>query len=177
MLATDGDRLRQLRLEALQDPAAGIAFLESYETAVERPREFWDDRAVGAALSASAAQFVAEQGQSWVGTVTVLIPEPGQPDYFGRLREPGTALAVAVFISQGHRGRGILDRLIDAGAQWARSQGCTRLLLDVHEDNARARAAYTRLGFALTGGAIVGQNGREVEMSKDLPQRPSSDRR
>lgn len=175
VLATDGARLRLLRLEALQDPAAGIAFLESYETAAARPSDFWDERAVGAALSASAGQFVAEQGRSWVGTVTILIPEPGHPDYFGRLREPGTALAVAVFISQSHRGRGILDRLIAAGAEWARAQGCDRLLLDVHEDNARAQAAYTRLGFAPTGGAIVGQNGREVEMSKDLGPRWSTD--
>ncbi|WP_426805997.1 hypothetical protein, partial [Stenotrophomonas sp. SrG] len=90
--------LRTLRLEALRDPAAGIAFLETHDDAAAHPRAFWDARAIGAALSGSAAQFIAELGPSWVGTVTVLIPEPGAPDYFGRIREEGTALAVAVYV-------------------------------------------------------------------------------
>ncbi|MCW3492046.1 GNAT family N-acetyltransferase [Microbacterium sp. SSM24] len=168
VLATEGDRLRALRLESLQDPAAGIAFLDTYESAAARPGSFWDERAVGASLTSSTAQFIAELGHAWVGTVTILVPEPALPDYFGRVREAGTALLVAVYVAPDHRGRGILDRLIDAGAEWARAQGCGILSLDVHEDNARARAAYSRLGFVVTGGTIVGQNGRELEMSRGL---------
>lgn len=168
VLAGDGDRVRALRLEALQDPAAGIAFLETYETAVARPQAFWDERAAAAALSSGSAQFIAELGSAWVGSVTVLVPEPALPDYFGRVREAGTALLVAVYVAAEHRGRGILERLVDAGAEWAQRQGCGILFLDVHEDNSRARAAYARLGFAPTGGTIVGQNGRELEMSRQL---------
>ena len=168
MLASDGERVRALRLEALDDPAAGIAFLETREAAAARPREFWDERAAGAALTGSAAQFIAEAGRSWVGTVTILVPEDGVPDYFGRLRDEGTALVVAVYVAPSHRGRGLLDELFGAGAAWARAQGCTTLMLDVHEDNARAQAAYTRLGFVATGEAIVGDNGREIEMSRVL---------
>jgi GNAT superfamily N-acetyltransferase len=166
VLASEGDRLRALRLEALQDPAAGIAFLETHDSAAARPGSFWDERAAGAALSPSAAQFVAELGSAWIGTVTILVPEPAIPDYFGRVREPGTALLVAVYVAPEHRRRGVLDRLIDAGAGWAQAQGCGILFLDVHEDNARARAAYARLGFVPTGRTIVGQNGRELEMSR-----------
>ena len=165
VLASDGERLRALRLEALQDPAAGIAFLETYDEAVARSQDFWDARATGAALSGSAAQFVAETGSGWVGTVTILIPEPLAPDYFGRVREDGTALAVAVYVSPSHRGLGVVDALMAAGSEWARHQGCDRLLLDVHQDNARAQAAYRRLGFTPTGGTIDGHNGRELEMA------------
>ncbi|MGN8551294.1 UNVERIFIED_CONTAM: GNAT family N-acetyltransferase [Microbacterium sp. SLM126] len=168
VLATEGERLRALRLEALQDAAAGIAFLDTYEAAAARPGSFWDERAVGAALTSSTAQFVAELGSAWVGTATILVPEPALPDYFGRVREAGTALLVAVYVAPQHRGRGILARLIDAGAAWAGAQGCGILFLDVHEENARARAAYTRLGFAATGRTIDGQNGRELEMSRTL---------
>lgn len=157
-----------LRLEALQDPAAGMAFLETHETAAARPASFWDDRAATAALSSSTAQFIAEVGREWVGTVTVLVPEPHHPDYFGRMREEGTALLVAVYVGPGHRGRGLLDRLVAAGASWAHGHGCDTMLLDVHEDNARAQSAYRRLGFAPTGGTIVGQNGRELEMSRAI---------
>lgn len=166
--ASDGDRLRVLRLEALQDPAAGIAFLETHDEAAARPRAFWDERAAGAALSGSAAQFVAEAGSSWIGTVTILIPEPGVPDYFGRTRDDGTALAVAVYVRPAHRGQGVLDELFAQASAWAVGQGCRELVLDVHEDNARAQAAYARLGFVPTGGTIDGQNGRELEMSRAL---------
>lgn len=168
VLATDGERLRALRLEALRDPAAGIAFLETYDDAAARPRDFWDARAIGAALSGSSAQFIAEVGPSWVGTLTILIPEAGSSDYFGRVRDEGTALAVAVYVSPAHRGSGVLDALFTAGAAWAGDQGCDELVLDVHHDNARARAAYARLGFTPTGGTIDGQNGRELEMSRRL---------
>lgn len=168
VLASDGDRLRMLRLEALQDPAAGIAFLETHETAAARPKSFWEERAAAAALSTSTAQFIAEAGRAWVGTATVLVPEPGHADYFGRVREHGSALLVAVFVGPEHRGRGILDLLVEAAAEWAGSQGCDTLFLDVHQDNARAQAAYRRLGFTPTGGTIDGQNGRELEMSKAL---------
>lgn len=168
VFGTDGDRLRTLRLEALSDPAAGIAFLETHDEAAARPRDFWDARAIGVALSGSAAQFVAEVGPSWVGTVTILIPEPGTPDYFGRVRHVGTALAVAVYVSPAHRGRGILDDLFESGSAWACDQGCGELVLDVHQDNARAQAAYVRLGFAPTGGTIDGPNGRELEMARGL---------
>ena len=51
----------------------------------------------------SAAQFVAEAGRDWVGTVTVLIPEPGASDYFGRARVEGRALVVAVYVRPSHR--------------------------------------------------------------------------
>ncbi|MGA7147778.1 MAG: GNAT family N-acetyltransferase [Microbacterium sp.] len=168
VLATDGERVRALRLEALDDPAAGIAFLESRDDALARPRSFWDERAVGSALSGSAAQFIAEAGSAWVGTVTILIPEEGTPDYFGRLRPEGTALAVGVYVSPAHRGGEVVDDLFEVAAQWALDQGCTELVLDVHQDNARAQSAYARLGFAPTGGTIDGQNGRELEMARRL---------
>lgn len=168
MFASDGERLRTLRLEALSDPAAGIAFLDSHADAAARPGSFWDERAVVAGLSGTVAQFIAESGSTWVGTITILIPEPGVPDYFDRVRDAGTALAVAVFISPSHRGRGLIGDLFAAGSEWAAARGCTELFLDVHEDNARARAAYKRLGFRPTGGTIDGRNGRELEMARAL---------
>lgn len=35
---------KELRLAALQDPVAPVAFLETYEQAVAQPDEFWQDR-------------------------------------------------------------------------------------------------------------------------------------
>src|SRR4051794_41079602 len=41
--------VKALRLLALEDPAAPLAFLETYETAAERPDSFWQKRAADAA--------------------------------------------------------------------------------------------------------------------------------
>jgi len=165
---SEAARVRSIRLEALRDPAAGIAFLETLEQADARPEEFWQERVAGAALSDSAAQFVAEIGRDWVGTVTVLIPEPGSRDYFDRLQAIGRALVVAVYVRPSQRGRGILDSLLDAAGDWARGHGQTELALDVHDDNSRAQGSYLRAGFTPTGRTSDGPNGVELEMVRAL---------
>ncbi|NEE12899.1 GNAT family N-acetyltransferase, partial [Streptomyces sp. SID7499] len=47
--ADEWPQVRQLRLDALKDPAAPVAFLESYEEAVAKPDAFWRERAAAAA--------------------------------------------------------------------------------------------------------------------------------
>jgi GNAT superfamily N-acetyltransferase len=165
---SDADRVRSIRLEALSDPVAGIAFLESRAETEARPDAYWRERTAGGALSGSAAQFVAEAGRDWVGTLTVLIPEVGREDYFGRVAVAGRALVVAVYVRPTHRGRGTLDALMDAAAEWARAGGERELALDVHEDNSRAQRAYARLGFTATGVTSAGPNGIELEMVRPL---------
>ena len=165
---SETDRVRSIRLEALSDPAAGIAFLETREQAEARPDAFWQERTAGVAFSESAAQFVAEAGRDWVGTVTVLVPEPGGMDYFGRPSVEGRASVVSVYVRPSHRAQGVLDALMDAAAEWAREGGHTELSLDVHEDNSRARRAYARLGFTPTGRTSDGPNGTELELVRAL---------
>ena len=165
---SDAARVRSIRLEALADPVADIAYLETRAQAEARPDEYWQERTAGAALSGSAAQFIAEAGRDWVGTVTVLIPEGGSEDYFGRVAVEGRALVVAVYVRASHRGRGILDALMDAAAEWATASGQSEIALDVHEDNARAQRAYARLGFTATGVTSDGPNGAELEMVRVL---------
>ena len=165
---SDAARVRSIRLEALADPVAHIAYLETRAQAEARPDEYWQERTAGAALSGSAAQFIAEAGRDWVGTVTVLIPEVGSEDYFGRVAVKGRALVVAVYVRASHRGRGTLDALMDAAAEWAIASGQSEIALDVHEDNARALRAYARLGFSTTGVTSDGPNGHELEMVRVL---------
>jgi len=166
--ASEGDRLRAIRLEALSDPAASIAFLETRADAERRAPGFWTDRAIGAALSDEAGQFVAELGSRWVATATVLLPEPGSLDYFGRARSGTRALLVAVYVAAGHRGEGLLEALVSAAADWSGARGRTEIALDVHVDNSRAQAAYRRLGFVPTGETSEGPNGTELEMVRAI---------
>jgi Acetyltransferases len=170
IFATDADRVRAIRLEALQDAAAGIAFLESYSDAVEKPSEFWTDRAVSGALGDGVGQFVAEEHGRWIGTVTVLLPVAGSTDYFGRTHVDGRALLVSVYVAPAHRGGAVLAALVDAASAWTQTHARTELSLDVHEDNARAQAAYRKLGFATTGATSVGPNGTELEMVRRIGQ-------
>ena len=168
ILASEAERIRALRLRALSDPLASVAFLETRENAEAHPASFWTERAAAGALSDRGAQFVAEAGDQWVGTATVLAPDAGSVDYFGRAHRAERALLVAVWIDPDWRGRGILPALVDAAAEWARARGRAELALDVHRDNPRARAAYGRLGFTATGETTETPNGVELEMVRGI---------
>jgi RimJ/RimL family protein N-acetyltransferase len=166
--ADEWPEVRALRLESTSDPDAAIAFLETPAQVAQRDEDFWRDRTVRAAESTISAQFVAEDGGAWVGSMSVLIRASGQTDHLGRFVDDRRADVVGVYVNPAYRGAGTVDALFDAAADWAASQGLTRLTLDVHADNARAQAAYRRNGFAPTGVAFTGPIGPEIEMARDL---------
>jgi ribosomal protein S18 acetylase RimI-like enzyme len=163
----DWPRTRAARLEALQDPAAPIAFLETYDVASGRPDDFWMDRATGASAGPAAAQFVAiGPDGDVVATVSGLREEPGTEDFSGARIETRQVHVVGVWLRPDQRGAGLLGRLVDEVAAWAAGHGVRRLRLLVHEDNDRARAAYVKLGFAETGTIVNLEAGREIEMAR-----------
>ncbi|GAA4482311.1 GNAT family N-acetyltransferase [Microbacterium panaciterrae] len=152
-------RVRDLRLHALQDPVAAIAFLDTFENASAQPDEFWQARAANAADGDTAAQFVAvAEDDEWCGTATVL----------GHRDATDSALVVGVFVAEQHRGEGAIEALFDECATWSAERGFTELVLEVHVDNARAQAAYERCGFVRTGQITEQENGREYVMARPL---------
>lgn len=146
---------RQLRLDALQDPAAPVAFLDSYEAAAARPDAFWQDRTAAAAEGGDVRQFVAESPEGeWVGTVTVLIERPEDDVRFGEPAEVNQGHLVGVFVRPEVRGAGVTDALFRVAVDWAWSLSAPRLdrvRLYVHENNRRAAAFYRRFGFVPSG--------------------------
>ncbi|MHA7986554.1 GNAT family N-acetyltransferase [Rathayibacter sp. CAU 1779] len=166
-------QVRDLRLDALQDPDAAIAFLDTYEQAAAKPDDFWVMRTENSARGDQAAQFVAvrdagEDHEAWVGTVTVLVRQAGTLDHLGRDVDAARADVVGVYVHPTHRGDGTIDRLFEAAAAWAAEIGARALTLDVHADNHRALGAYRRAGFAPTGETITGPIGAEIVMSRAL---------
>ncbi|MFI9254756.1 GNAT family N-acetyltransferase [Streptomyces sp. NPDC053069] len=145
--------VKQLRLDALRDPVAHLAFLDSYEEAAGRADAFWQDRAVGSGEGGTAArQFIAEAADgTWVGSATVLIEEAGTKDWAGCVVECRQGHVVGVYVRPEHRGNGLIKALFDAGVEWARERGAERVRLFVHEDNARAQSAYRKAGFVPSG--------------------------
>ncbi|MGW8565324.1 GNAT family N-acetyltransferase [Isoptericola sp. NPDC055881] len=156
---------RELRLAALRDPAAPVAFLETHDAAEARPDEFWQQRATTAATSDAVCAFVAVDADGrWVGATTGLIEEPGATDVLGGPVEQRQVHLVGVFVRPEARGAGVLGRLFDGVQEWARGQGVERVRLCVHVDNARAQAAYRKLGFAPSGVRFTLEQGEELEM-------------
>ncbi|WAC68947.1 GNAT family N-acetyltransferase [Microbacterium sp. SL75] len=166
--ADEGARVRELRLRAVSDPVASIAFLTTREEELERDSTFWDERAAGGAAGRDAAMFVAEDGDAWVGSVTVLVRRAGDVDHTGRRLSAGRADVVGVYVAPEARGTGAIDALLDAAARWSAEQGFETLSLDVHVDNARAQAVYRRAGFTPTGETFTGPIGAELAMSRSL---------
>lgn len=153
--ADEWEHVRDLRLAALADPDAGIAFYGSLGQAALEPDDFWRRRTSRAADGDVDAQFVAVSDDEWVGTATVL----SRPGVGGAA---GHADVVGVFVRPEARGQGAIDALLREALAWARSVGHERVQLTVHTSNSRAQRAYRRAGFVPSGEAFTGPNGLEL---------------
>ncbi len=167
--ADDWERIRALRLQALHDPMAPVAFLESIEQATARPDEEWQARAATMAEGDGGAQFLAERRDEPIGSLAVIIRAAGAADYFDRVPEVDLPTVVGVYVAPSGRGAGVIDALLATAVDWARSRGDRELTLDVHETNAPAIRAYQRAGFELRS-EFTGESGRELGMVKVLAE-------
>ncbi|MFH9399211.1 GNAT family N-acetyltransferase [Streptomyces sp. NPDC017638] len=170
----DWERVKQLRLDALRDPIAHLAFLETYDAAAARPDSFWQDRAVGSGEgSTTARQFIAEAPDGgWAGSATVLIEEAGSEDWAGFPVERRQGHVAGVFVRPEHRGKGLIEALFDAGLAWAWESGVERVRLFVHEKNTRAQAAYRKIGFEASGRVVAFSKDEAQEELEFVVERP-----
>ncbi|MFD8754295.1 GNAT family N-acetyltransferase [Kitasatospora sp. NPDC059577] len=169
----DWAQVRELRLDALLDPVAAIAFLETHEQAAARPDEFWQDRAAGAATGSGVAQFVGEDADGrWLGSVSVLVERPGGPGALGGdVVTVDQTHVVGVYVRPEARGTGLALDLIRAAQEWSWSLAeprIQRVRLFVHEENARAEAMYVKAGFEHSGVTVPvpgHETAREIELA------------
>ncbi|GAA2739196.1 GNAT family N-acetyltransferase [Kitasatospora cinereorecta] len=175
----DWERYREVRLAMLADAPA--AFGERYEDAAALPEAEWQLRAERQSWPNAVGLAAVGADGDWVGMagaygVTRLPagPDPApaaeawqrrddvRPDEVPRRRPEAVIKVVSVWVHPDHRGgaarragaseRGPADQLLTATLEWAREQsGADRAVLEVHEENARARAFYRRHGFAPSG--------------------------
>ncbi|MER5208845.1 GNAT family N-acetyltransferase [Streptomyces sp. NPDC002825] len=159
--ADEWEKTREIRLAALQDPVAHLAFLDTYEDAVERPDAFWQDRAEGGSETGGGKvrQLVAEAPDgSWAGTITLLVERPSDEVRFGEAAKVDQTHIVGVYVRPEARGTGVIDALFRAGVEWSWTlpdPAIARVRLYVHEENARAAAFYRRFGFVATGESVA----------------------
>ncbi|MFF8787219.1 GNAT family N-acetyltransferase [Streptomyces sp. NPDC015125] len=144
--AEEWRRLRELRLAALADPVARVAFNETLEEAAGRPDELWQRRAACSEEGVAPLTFIGEAADGrWGGMVVVLV-ETGE-------EVPQTHL-VGVYVRPEHRGAGLARELFRAALGWSwelTEPVVERARLWVHEENGRAAAFYRALGFVETG--------------------------
>ena len=165
-------RMREFRLEAVRDEAAPVAFLASPEQVAAFPDELWRERALAGSEAAGAdarqRAIVAVGDGAWIGTLTVLVTEAGGADFTGQTVEVRTADVVGVYVAPSARGRGVVQALLDAAAEWVAVRGLAELQLFVDVRNPRAQRAYEKAGFALTGDAIELDGRHELRMARPL---------
>lgn len=172
--ADEWEKTREIRLAALQDPVAHLAFLDTYEAAVERPDSFWQERAEGGSESGAGnvRQFVAEgPAGSWSGTISLLVERPSDEVRFGEAAKAVQTHIVGVYVRPEARGTGVIDALFRAGVEWSWSlaEPVERVRLYVHEENARAAAFYRRFGFVATGDRVpVPGNDTAMEIEYEI---------
>ncbi|RKT18520.1 ribosomal protein S18 acetylase RimI-like enzyme [Streptomyces sp. 1114.5] len=171
--AEEWRRAKEIRLDALLDPVAAIAFLETHEQAAARPDEFWQDRTATAAAGSAMAQFVGEDADGrWLGTVSARVEHPGGPGALeGDVVEVEQTHVIAVYVRPEARGTGLAQDLLRAAREWSWSltePRIRRVRLFVHEDNVRAEALYVKAGFEHSGVVLAvpgAGTGREVELA------------
>ena len=174
----DWEQAKALRLAALRDPLAPVAFLETYEQAVTEPDAFWQQRTDRGAEGESVRQFVAEQpGGGLVGTVSVLVERAGADAGFGSAAQSDQTHVVGVFVLPQYRGQGVADELFRQAIDWSWTRNeprIDRVRLYVHEANPRAAAFYRRVGFVPSGGTVPVQgDASAVELEYEI-RRPVS---
>ena len=125
----DWEAWRELRLEGLQDTPIG--FMETYSDALRVTPQEWQER-----LGRPGLRLLAYDGERAVGMAGGFRDESDEPILF------------AVYVTPDARRGAVLTALVDRVAEWAAPDS---LVLEVHEDNERARRAYLKLGFVEDG--------------------------
>ena len=135
------EALRDVRLRALADPDAEIAFGEPLETARARPEQDWRDLAArGAAGETDRVVVAVDDHGSLVGMTAAFLE-----------REGTSALVWGMWIDPEQRRLGLARRLLGSLAEWAATVGAKRLRLHATEPNDVARRLYESVGFTPTG--------------------------
>jgi ribosomal protein S18 acetylase RimI-like enzyme len=152
--------LRAVRLAALADTPT--AFVTTLAQAAAYSDEEWQRRA--GSHQPSGAPAVGFLAYTAAGEPVGMLG--------GGVVTPQRALVWGVWVAPEHRGGGLAEQLMAAIEDWARDEaGVSELMLEVNEQNSRARAFYSRLGFVANGNRQPYPNDPsvdELEMVKAL---------
>jgi RimJ/RimL family protein N-acetyltransferase len=134
----DLEPFRELRLFALQE--SPLAFGADYETNLNNPLEYWQERV---REDEHSVTFIAEHEQTLIGMAGIhRRPLP---------KTKHSATIIGVFVHPDWRGVHIAGSMIDACIDWARSKDVIIVKLSVNASNTSAIYCYERCGFTIYG--------------------------
>lgn len=131
----ESELFRQMRLNALRESPS--AFTSTYESALNRSSESWNEQADNTAEGSDRATFIAFSGDSPIG-IAALYRDKERID---------TGEILQVWVSPEHRGKGVALHLLHSVFQWARNNGFRTVLATITQGNARALRFYQKCGF------------------------------
>ncbi|HZZ41598.1 MAG TPA: GNAT family N-acetyltransferase [Tepidisphaeraceae bacterium] len=131
-----------IRLEALRDHPA--SFGSSYDDQHADSDETWLARIHHYIDGIDSQIFVADSGTGEFAALLGVYRESGS-----KIRH--AAYVVSVYVRPAYRGRGLVDRLLEAALAWCRERQIILLRLTVTTTNLPAIRCYQRLGFQTTG--------------------------
>jgi ribosomal protein S18 acetylase RimI-like enzyme len=145
---------REMRLRALA--GAPTAFGTTLAEALQRPAEWWVERAAAYAEGDVSVLFVAEGPDGLCGMAGGLQTSDHEADVFSMWVDPNA------------RGSGVAEELLRAVEAWSVAQGALTLHLWVTEGNQPAIRLYERYGFVFTGASQPhpSQPLRELQMRR-----------
>lgn len=135
---TASEMLSDLLIETVAN-GGSVSFMHPLDR--KTARAFWDD-ALASAARGERVVFSAWDGDSLVGTVTLLLKCPPNQPHRAEISKMMTRVS--------HRGRGIATMLMQAAEACAIERARTLLVLDTAVEDG-ASALYEKLGFVLTG--------------------------
>jgi len=131
----ESELFRQMRLNALRESPS--AFTSTYESALNRSSESWNEQADNTAEGSDRATFIAFSGDSPIG-IAALYRDKERID---------TGEILQVWVSPEHRGKGVALHLLHSVFQLARNNGFRTVLATITQGNARALRFYQKCGF------------------------------
>ena len=153
--AGDAQAVRDLRLRGLIE-CPGI-----FGTApVEIDTINWKEQTANATGDGDAAIFVIEHGGKLVAMTGCI--------HHTRIKDRHAAFIWGVYVIPEFRGLRLVDHLITAAYEWARTKNVTIVRLTVVTTNKHAIAAYKRCGFEITGTEIASIAWEGVEYDEYL---------
>jgi RimJ/RimL family protein N-acetyltransferase len=133
----EGDLFKQIRLSSLFESPS--AFSSTYESAMKRTPESWQEQADKSAEGSDRATFLLFSEDAPIGIAAL----------YRVVNNLDTGEVIQVWVSPVYRGTGAAEILMEAVFRWARENGFRRVLAGINQGNVRALRFYQRLGFSL----------------------------
>jgi RimJ/RimL family protein N-acetyltransferase len=131
----EGQLFKELRLASLKESPS--AFSSTYESALRRSRESWNEQADSTAEGKDRCTFIAFSDGSPVGIAALYCDNEN--------KEEGEI--VQVWVSPDFRGSGMAQELLETILEWSQENGFHRVLARITPGNDRALRFYKKCGF------------------------------